>query len=179
MVVRRPSEEVAIDETTPLVPNRTPFRELAKVVTPLTLSEPRLAILANKLVELAVVENRLVEVALPATSEDEYIFVEVELVVVELLTRRLVIVVVANVVVPVTPKLPPIVCPPDTSEPTVRAPPTVALPETFKLASVVLPATNDPPIAVLPPIVVLEEIFKEFPLKFDAPPVMPDEIAVV
>ena len=139
MVVRRPSEEVAIDETVPLVPNRTPFRELAKLVTPLILSEPRLATLAKRLVE----------------------------------------VVVASVVVPVTPKFPPIVCPPETSDPTVRAPPIFAFPETFKLASVVLPATNDPPIAVLPPIVVLLEIVREFPLKLEVPPVMAEPIAEV
>lgn len=44
---------------------------------------------------------------------------------------------VPSVVVPVTPKFPPIVWPPETSEPTVKVPATFASPETSRLASVV------------------------------------------
>ena len=90
---------------------------------------------------------------------------------------------VPRVVVPLTPKFPPIVWPPETSEPTVRVPaifafpPTAALPETFKLDNVVEPAASDPPIVVSPPIAVLLETVKEFPLKLDEPPVMAEPIA--
>ena len=51
----------------------------------------------------------------------------------------------ASVVEPVTPKLPPIVCPPETSEPTVSVPETFAFPVTFKSAgAVVVPMPTSP-----------------------------------
>ena len=41
---KRPKEEVAIAETAPSVPNKTPFKDEAKLVVPLTFKEPTLTV---------------------------------------------------------------------------------------------------------------------------------------
>ena len=149
-------DDVAIVPTDPFVPQSRPF------------NEPMLKALANRFVEEAVVAKKFVEVALPKIDEAKFAIVEYRLVEVEFAATSL-----FSVVVPVTPKLPPMVCPPETSDPTVRAPPTEASPETARLETVVVPAES------VPPIVVLLETFKDVPLKSDVPPVMAEPIAKI
>src|SRR3989344_3934670 len=62
------------------------------VVFPATASVPIVAVWEKRFVELAVVAKKLVVVALLATSEDEYIFVEVELVKLAFVEKRFVVV---------------------------------------------------------------------------------------
>src|SRR3989338_9885919 len=54
-------------ETTPEAPCRSPERDVARVVWPVTESVPRVAVCENRFVELAVVEKKLVVV--PAVRE--------------------------------------------------------------------------------------------------------------
>ena len=49
-------------ETTPEAPCRSPERDVARVVWPVTESVPRVAVCEKRLVEDAVVEKKLVEV---------------------------------------------------------------------------------------------------------------------